>query len=328
MSVGPALGRLLLCLALSAVLAAPAQARVSADVRWVEVNLGLQPDGKATVVYKVRYHVRSGELHGFYFQGAAGVPHWDRDRSVAEDDAGNRYSLSITSLRDNRYDIVLAGGGAIGAGREVTYILVYGVDLLRYGKVGLTESEFGELAYLNWAPVQWGEPLEHETVYVHYPVEARGEVTVERLGELNFRTERWVNERYLIDYRAQEFEGRRFLTVVLHREDLPASYHFRVQQYIDSSVFPLLGERLHEAGQPEFTLWRSPHDWRIVLLIALGVAGVALILLKGRRFAAARSRLADIDWEIDDWVPPKIQVAQYRQQGKVAEHYNKYAKGK
>ncbi len=40
-----------------------------AKLEFVEVEARIFEDGKASVLYTVRYRVTGGELHGFYFQG-------------------------------------------------------------------------------------------------------------------------------------------------------------------------------------------------------------------------------------------------------------------
>ena len=99
------------------------------ELKWVEVDLSPRADGKASVVYKVRYRVLSGDLHGFYLQGFdRAAPHFDYDQSYAFDSFGRRYGLSISPYEGDKWDVVLANGAAVSSG-EVTYIILCGVDL-------------------------------------------------------------------------------------------------------------------------------------------------------------------------------------------------------
>ena len=96
-----------------------------------------------------------------------------------------------------------AGGQGVSRG-HVIYTLVYGLDLVGGGHLGYTESEFGRLAYLNCAVPQWDEPMEHQTIYVHYPIEVSGEaVSADLPGELGLRTEPFMNDQYKIWYLGQ-----------------------------------------------------------------------------------------------------------------------------
>jgi len=227
--------------------AGTARAAVSARLQWVEVDVGLREDGKADIVYKVRWNVSSGEMHGFYLEGMQETPVFNFETSHAE--AGGRtYPLSITKVGKRKYDVVLAGGKALGPG-ENTYIVHYAADLVDSRNLGLTEApDLGPLVVLGWAPVQWDEALEHYTVYVHYPVEVPPEraavegevrkVAPEFLEEVVFRTEKFMNEQYLIDYRATPSGGNDWLTILLHKKSAPAKFHFLVQPYISAQYFP------------------------------------------------------------------------------------------
>jgi len=81
--------RLLLFLLLASSAAAQA---LTVDLRRVEIDLSLRPNGRAEVLYHIAYRVSSGEMHGFYFQGAAGTPHFDPRGCFAEprDGSGER----------------------------------------------------------------------------------------------------------------------------------------------------------------------------------------------------------------------------------------------
>jgi len=70
-------------------LAAPAWCG-SFKMRWVEVDVVLDPDGKARVSYAVRWACRGADLHGFYFEGFAGVPRFNDLDAHAVDENGTQ----------------------------------------------------------------------------------------------------------------------------------------------------------------------------------------------------------------------------------------------
>ena len=108
-------------------------------------------------------------MHGFYFQGAAVRPVFNRDQCYADLGGKPRVGLDIRDLGSGRYDVVLAGGQ--GFTGSALYFLNYGGDLASAGLIGWTKSaSFGELFYFDWAPEQWDQPLEHRTVRVVLPI--------------------------------------------------------------------------------------------------------------------------------------------------------------
>ncbi len=66
---------------------------------WVEVELVLDGDGRATVTYQARWRT-SGTMHGFYFQGEAARPRFRGGE--AEVPGGRRVPLSITPAGASR----------------------------------------------------------------------------------------------------------------------------------------------------------------------------------------------------------------------------------
>ncbi|MFA5261953.1 MAG: hypothetical protein WC450_12065, partial [Candidatus Omnitrophota bacterium] len=209
-------------------------------MRWVEVDVVLDPDGKALVSYAVRWSCRGADLHGFYFEGFAGLPRFNYLDAHAVGEDGTRYPLDIIYLSSHKYDIVLSEGQAFHEG-EVTYRFSYETDLQESGHVVLTESQHGRLAVFNWAPVQWSDALEHETVVIHYPVVMEtSNISPEYLSSVKFMTEKYVNQQYSIDYpAAANAEGNPVLTVRFHRNNLPPRYHFQIQTYINAEYFKL-----------------------------------------------------------------------------------------
>jgi hypothetical protein len=179
----------------------------------------------------VRYRVLSGEFHGFYFGGLGNVTaYFDTETAFGIDSGGRTYKLDIKNLGD-KYDIVLANGRGVRSG-EVTYTFRFGTNMRDAGYLAHTRSSEGnDLIVFNWAPSEWDEPMEHYTVKVVYPWEYTGSATdresvLEKFEELTFRTEKWMNEQYKIDYRVEEVEGKRWMAVLLHKENPGSHYHF------------------------------------------------------------------------------------------------------
>ena len=120
----------------------------------VETDVVVRPDGKADIFYSMEWSASGGEMHGFYFQGAASTPVFNPDRCYADLPNGKRVALDITKMGDGRYDVVLADGLAFSG--QAHYFLNYGSDFRSAGLIGLTVSqELGTLFYFDWAPVDW-----------------------------------------------------------------------------------------------------------------------------------------------------------------------------
>ena len=168
-------------------------------LQFVETEVILFPDGKASVEYVVRYAVTSGEFHGFYFEGFDRlIPHFDKENASAIDSEGNTYGLDIKRVNSTLYDIVLENGRGVSSG-YVTYRFRFAANMLQAGYLASTTTADGqELVVFNWAPTQWDQPLEHYTVKVIYPFEYTSIYTDRRYIEAEllargFATEKWMN---------------------------------------------------------------------------------------------------------------------------------------
>jgi len=225
-----------LCLCCQAGLALAGGFRMN----WVESEVILDKDGKAQVSYTVRWTGTGGQLHGFYFEGFQETPVFDSAKAYAVDNAGRRYGLDIKRLSSTKYDIVLANGEAFSNG-EITYFFRYACDLQASGNLTQTIADGRKLAVFNWSPVQWDDALEHEALVVRYPVElASAKVDDAVLAKLNFRTEKFVNERYMIDYpTVANAAGKHIFSTRFFRKNLDSRYHFQVQVYLDAAPFAL-----------------------------------------------------------------------------------------
>ncbi|MDP7423563.1 MAG: hypothetical protein QGH40_16950, partial [bacterium] len=307
---------------------------LSANLRWVEIDCSLRPDGKAIFVYKICYLVRTGEMHGFDMMGFGHTPVFNRERSRVIGSDRRKQSLSIVNKGGGKYAIDIADQSHVGPGKAI-FVIVYAADVAEAGQLAFTENEeFGPLTVFHWAPVQWDEPMEHETIHIYYPLEVpqediqEGEVLEEfHRDTVKFMTEKFMNKRYLISYLATENKGKEWFTVRLHKNDLSRKYHFRVQQYVSRSILPLqeasVGDLHREGTDLKFSMpWISETGIflkRAGFLVLLGLAAFMMIISKHRSLYRAAIKLPDIQWESDDWVPPKIQVASFRVKNKLAE---------
>lgn len=193
-------------------------------LRFVETEVLLFPDGKASVEYVVRYTVISREFHGFYFEGLDRlIPLFDRENASAIDSQGNTYGLDIKGAGPGRYDIVLDRGRSVTSG-DITYRFRFAADMADAGYLALTSTDNRDLVVFNWAPTKWDSPLDHYTVKVIYPLEYTSQQTDRTSIETallaqDFAAERWMNQEYRIDYRLREVGGRQQIEVLLHKED-------------------------------------------------------------------------------------------------------------
>ena len=242
--------RLLLLLGLllaSVSLVRNVQAQVQADLRWVEVEAALSPDGKAMVQYKVRWNVQRGTMGGFYFQGEQGSIQWHRPGCGAVVNGQRRYDLDLVDL-GNRWDVLLADGQRYGPG-EITYVFTYFTDYAAAGHLANTTSpELGELVVFNWAPVQWDEEIEHQTVLVRWPIKVdKPELTLDEVTEVGLRTEQFVNERYKLSYLGlrgtavsppvEPPEGDRYLVVRAHKDVVGNREKMQLTYYVPADSF-------------------------------------------------------------------------------------------
>ena len=317
---------LLLAAALLAASAAPALAQGKMD--WVEVQLALDGDGRAAVTYETRWRT-SGTMHGFYFQGEAATPRFRGGEAVIP--GGQRVPLAITPAEGNRWDVVLAGGQAWGPG-EATYTFSYDADLAAAGLVAVTRPPDGPpLTVFNWSPVEWDEPLEHETLVVRFtsaPAPRAGTLSLEDAAAAGLRTEPWVNERYLITYRGEGDPPS--LWVRFHQDRVPARGSHRVQLYLPSGHFAGVARQ----AESRLAALRGAEEKRqaeardrlrrratvvLPLLLGLGLVSLGLAGRKLKGLARAQATAPDVLWERDDWEPPRLRLSTFRKPGKVAE---------
>jgi len=313
---------------------------------WVESEVILDRDGKARVSYAVRWTAAGGQLHGFYFEGFQETPVFDPAGAYALDAAGNKYPLEINKVSDKKYDIILAEGGAFTSG-QITYFFRYAADLESSGNLTQTMSAEKRLTVFNWAPVQWRDPMEHQAVTVRFPVTASGEKPgAAFLEKIGFRTEKFVNERYLVDYPlVKDSSGAGVFSARFFRRDLGSRYHFRIQVYLDAQYFGLktmasggllkgpprrtgylpAGEKYYfNRYFPGGMLAAVPAGRGEALFLIMILAAVFCVIpffimaVKHRSMLTAQEGISSVNWDGVDWTPPKIQVSTFRKPGKVA----------
>ena len=199
------------------------------------------------VQYKVHWRVNRGTMGGFYFQGEQGKIDWHRPGCGAVVNGQRRFDLDLRDL-GNRWDVLLSRGQRFGPG-EITYVLTYFTDYAAVGHLATTTSpEFGELVVFNWAPVQWDEALEHETVLVRWPIRVeKAEMSLEEVSELGLRTDPLVNEHYKLSYLGRRGTavsapeepqaGDRYLVVRAHEEDVAPQEKMQLTYFVPTGVF-------------------------------------------------------------------------------------------
>ncbi|HVO40464.1 MAG TPA: hypothetical protein VMV03_15635, partial [Spirochaetia bacterium] len=329
------LGLLMTCLA---VLGAPAALAVSADLKSVEIDMVVRPDGKADVYESLDWTATGGVMHGFYFEGAAVRPVFNMKQCYADLGGGRRVGLDIRDLGNRRFDVVLAGGQ--GFTGSAIYFLNYGGDLSGPGLMGWTRSaSYGDLFYLDWAPEQWDEPLQHRTVRIVLPIKVEGEkVDADVLSGLGFRTERYMNQENSIDAYGTKGADGWYLTVRFHQEPVQARQTQRLQFYLDRAKVPMQAGVLSEstsagqgagsagggAGAPGVTappgagLWPYPGIPVAVIVFAVMAAIVLLLyVLKTRGYGKTLEKVEGIRWAGDNWIPPKLYGGTYQVKGKI-----------
>jgi hypothetical protein len=317
-------------------------------LQFVETEVNLFPDGRASVEYVVRYTVISGEFHGFYFEGFDRLtPIFDRNNASAIDSRGNTYGLDIKKISSDKYDIVLANGIGISSG-YVTYRFRFAAGMSEAGYLAHTTAARGQkLIVFNWSPTEWDQPLEHYTVKVVYPIRYtspqtdRSSIEAELLTR-GFATERFMNQEYKIDYRLRKVGGEQHIEVLLHKEKARTKYHFRIQQYVDAYVFPEMravaatprgpsrpGQQTSSPGRGISAKARKiPSRWilgiGVIITLLMGIFGVSR---KHRSMVRAQSELDMVKWVREDWEPPKIELASFRKKGKIFPQKRKNRQG-
>ena len=254
---------------------------------------------------------------------------WDPGWGRATTDDGREIAI-VRGLRGGKDTIELAGGEGLSHG-GANFRFRFATDFARAGHLERTTDDQGrELVVFHWAPSTWDSPLEHQTVLVRYPRAVEGAPTEGSGGAgENFWTEAFMNERYLIDYPAQP-DGR--FAVLLHANDLPADYDFRIQQYVPASTFDAWASTAAPASSPQRAGTRRPESAtgglsealrsRLPVLAVVGLAfGLFFLLLRGKHGETrkARASLDDVRWDSVDWSPPKLVVSSFRKPGKVCE---------
>ncbi len=213
---------------------------IDADLRSVEIDLFIRPDGKADIFYSLDWYVPTGDMSGFYFEGFGETPVFNYNMCFADLENNQRVPLEIIKINNNKYDIILADSRRFSG--QAIYFLNYGTEFLQSGFIGLTVSnEFGELFYFDWAPVQWDESLEHRTLRIILPVTVAPDEDFWGFAEaIDLRTEQYVNSANKIDYFASEGDrGTYYFTIRFHQDNVSARSTQRIQFYIPKEFVPV-----------------------------------------------------------------------------------------
>ena len=81
--------------ALAFLLTATMLPALDAQLKSVEIDLVVRTDGKADVFYSLDWSASGGQMHGFYFQGAAATPVFNLERCYGDLGSGERVPLEI-----------------------------------------------------------------------------------------------------------------------------------------------------------------------------------------------------------------------------------------
>ncbi len=288
-----------------------------ARLQWVEVRLGIRANGITDVIYYVNWKVEEGLMHGFYLEGIGAEPHFNLPgcRALYK---GKKYPISIKRVAPGRYDVFYSKGFPPG---EVIFIVHFAENFFREGFMALTESpRYGKLVVLNWAPAQWDQPLQHQTIYLHFPVKVgKKKLSFEEASSLGLLTERWMNRRYRMFYFGQKgSDGSLYFSVGIYRENLAAREKMPVQLYLPARYFkPSRAKKA--AAEPEKPAFSLSRYFGYYLILSLVFAFFMLLIQsKRRKRRLALQRFRELSWVSEDWVPPKIVVQSFRRSGKVA----------
>ena len=312
---------------------------LSATLSSVEMDMVVRTDGKAVFYESLDWRVSGGQMHGFYFQGAAVKPVFNMDQCFADLGGNVRVGLDIRDTGNGRYDVVLAGGRAFTG--SAMYFLTYGGDLAGPQRIGWTKSqELGELFYFDWAPEEWDQALDHRTIRIELPIEVTGEtVAPDVLTQVGFRTEPYVNQENSIDsYGSKGTDGKYYLTIRFHQEHVAVQQSQRIQFYLKRSVMPMAAGILSEstttapagstspAAQPTPETNAAPRSaarplpgpvpMSITFAILLALV-ILLYWLKTRGYNKTLEKVQGISWAGDNWIPPKLFAGTYQVKGKV-----------
>jgi hypothetical protein len=340
--------KVLMCFLVLVVLLIPTlnvNASPIANLGFVETDVILSPDGEAIVSYTVRYNLIQGKtMLAFTMAGFDRInPAFDKDNCWVITEDNTSYGINIVNLGDGKFKIINSNEQRLG-GKYLTYKLRFVADMAAAGYLDHTSPGDGKnLTVFNWAPVQWDESMEHYTVSINYPLEypqksgTREEVE-QFLHDSDFSTEKWMNERYLIDYRVAMIGGTPRVQVLLHKDNPEAKFKFEIQQYIGENVFNQMSKpnAPKDVDTTEKDI-RPPKDngWdrnveqsdessgRNVLLIALGalfLITIAAVGKKNKSMAKAQSTLDQVQWARTDWEPPTLEIASFRRDGTIAEN--------
>ncbi len=319
-----------------------------ANLGFVETDVVLLPDGKAIVSYTVRYDLLPGKtMLAFTLEGFDRLnPVFDNDNSWVITDDNNSHGINIVDLGGGRYDVINSNEQRLG-GKYLTYKFRFFADMAAAGYLDRTTSKDGiNLVVFNWAPVQWDKPMDHYTVSINYPLafseESGTREEIEQfLIDNHFATEKWMNERYLIDYRVVTIENSSRIQVLLHKDKPEAKFKFEIQQYIAENIFNLNKDSGNIGKGNEYNEDNDLYDdnrnynkWdraveqdgkpsgKTVLIIALGLlflSSFAAVSKKRSSILKSQANLEQVNWARTDWEPPKLEIASFRKDGTVAE---------
>ncbi|MBQ0105065.1 MAG: hypothetical protein KBT47_03405, partial [Armatimonadetes bacterium] len=162
------------------------------DIDWCEADVSLTKSGRQDIIYKIRWDFPFDTMSGFDMQGFdKAQPFFDYENSCVYEN-GSKTPRKIKIGEGNSeglYPIDIDGGSRLR--ENAVWVVRYATDFYGAKYIGYTENkELGKLVYVDWCPLIWDQPMNHYTVYWHFPFECAGEKpTKEELAKFHIYTD-------------------------------------------------------------------------------------------------------------------------------------------
>lgn len=289
-------------------------------IQWCEVDVSLTSSGRQDITYRVKYVFPHDSMSGFDMEGfGKAQPFFDEEGScVFEGNSNTKRPIKIGKDKGNGlFPIDIDGGDRLKY--SAVWLVHYATDFYGAGYEGYTESkEFGKLVFVDWCPLEWSEPMEHYTVYWHFPYNVSGEkVTKEELSKFPIKTDKKTmnDSGYLIDYKGQKDEkGKYWLTMIVHKKNPKAYFKFNQKFYLSSEFFDLKKMDYNEFEKEKSSNYSNSAFGKVATLIC-GLLIIGLIIAHSKRKKI--SELPTNSWSEGEWVSPRVEVSTFGVKGKI-----------
>ncbi len=214
----------------------------------VDIELTFNNTGDAVVVNKVKFHVANGPMTAMIIENMALNPTKFGKLQYDLDGKEEFSKVILTKVGSKKYD--LEAVPKIPNGDAYLRFSYYG-NMLKDGFIGKTMSNYGELVYFDWAPMQWASALKYRKVAINLPHQVdKSECDKEflfkkYLGYLPtdgmndnstdgvIKTEKALNQRNKIDIGCVDAGNDRYLLqLVIVQENVRAREAQRIQFYM------------------------------------------------------------------------------------------------